>query len=343
MVLNSWISTRTQGEVSIKVSTQLSYKTFQTISGLPIRSPHDFQIVNISDLYTTRHGRYRKRVQEIVAKRLARGGITCSPQEFFPGDEEQERTIQRMADDLRSKWKQNPRGYRPSDDAIRYARPDYIRQLGGQSKSTHTYSYSGFDQLVHISSGLIRYFLDAAARMFDEQRGRLSGRPLTITPSVQDAIIRIGADELMTSEFDQMAGDAEISGRRESEAKFDDMQLRMARLRNIISALGGAFYLKLISDEAERRVFSVAMSGVPDRDVVNVLEIGVRYSYFHRSTIGNKDGTGRTELYVLTRRLAPYFKLDPSSFAGYLWVTSEAMRRAMVDPDATIRKARSRG
>ena len=33
-----------------------------------------------------------------------------------------------------------------------------------------TYSYSGFDQLVHISSGLVRYFLEPAAVMFDEQR-----------------------------------------------------------------------------------------------------------------------------------------------------------------------------
>ncbi|HEV3341844.1 MAG TPA: hypothetical protein VG125_15865, partial [Pirellulales bacterium] len=39
-VLNSWVSTRTAGDASIKISTQLRYKTFGTISGPPIQSPH---------------------------------------------------------------------------------------------------------------------------------------------------------------------------------------------------------------------------------------------------------------------------------------------------------------
>ncbi|MCY4265880.1 MAG: hypothetical protein OXE78_13660, partial [Gammaproteobacteria bacterium] len=46
LTLNSWISTRTK--VSIKVSTQLQYKTYQTPSGLPIQAPHDYQSINIA-------------------------------------------------------------------------------------------------------------------------------------------------------------------------------------------------------------------------------------------------------------------------------------------------------
>lgn len=56
--------------------------------------------------------------------------------------------------------------------------------------------------------------------------------------------------------------------------------------------------------------------------------------------IGNKDGTGRTPLYVLTRRLAPFFELDPSSFAGYLWITSQKLRDAITDPVRGVRWAR---
>ena len=54
IALNTWVSTRTQAEVSIKISTQLRYKTLGTASGLPIQSPHDFQAINIADVYTTR-------------------------------------------------------------------------------------------------------------------------------------------------------------------------------------------------------------------------------------------------------------------------------------------------
>ena len=59
--------------------------------------------------------------------------------------------------------------------------------------------------------------------------------------------------------------------------------------------------------------------------------------------IGNKDGTGRTPLYVLTPRLAPFFKLDPSSLAGYLLITSQKLRDAITDPDRVVRWARDEG
>ena len=69
----------------------------------------------------------------------------------------------------------------------------------------------------------------------------------------------------------------------------------------------------------------------------------MRYAYFHSSSIGNKDGTGRTRLYVLTRRLAPYFLLDPTSFAGYLWTTTDMLREAMAHPDKLLRRMKKDG
>ena len=344
MSLNSWISTRTQADVSIKVSTQLGYKTLRTVSGMPIQSPHDFQMINISDLYTTGRGRYRDRLEEIVAKRLKKARIDRTPSQFFPYDERQQKSIDAIADRIREKCAKESRDHRAADDVLRYARPEYIRSLGGRSKSTYTYSYSGFDQLVHISSGLVRYFLDSAARMFDEQSGLTPVRPVErVEPSVQDRITRFCADELALGEFDQIMADAGSTARMEGVDQLDDAHLKMVQLRNLIRALGGTFFLKLVSDDAERRVFSVAISGTSDPDVVSVLDLGVRYGYFHRSTIGNKEGTGRTWLYILTRRLAPHFKLDPSSFAGYLWVTNEAMRNAMSRPEAMLRRISSQG
>ncbi len=332
IALNSWISTRTQGEVSIKFSTQLQYKTFDTASGLPIQSPHDFQSINIADIYTTKHSRYLNRVEEIVKLRLRKAGIMVAPRNFFPCDQAQEDEIKKIAEKIRSEWPKKGRGHRPSDDAIRYARPEYIRSLGGVSKSRSTYSYAGFEHLVHISSGLVRYFLEPAAVMYDEQKSLNSDAPVDqINPSIQNRIVRDEANRLMLTEFDL------ILQQEETEQK------KLAYLNNLIRSLGGTFLLKLISDDAERRVFSVAISGKPDPDVIEVFELGVRYAYFHGSSIGNKDGTGRTRLYVLTRRLAPYFTLDPTSFAGYLWTTSYLLREAMINPDKLLRRLETSG
>ena len=349
MALNSWISTRTQGEVSIKISSQLRYKTRATISRLPIQSPHDFREINISDIYTTRQGRYFRRVEQIVSRRLQTAGITKTPHEFFPGDKAQEQAIQKIGEDIRRRWPRSGRGHRAEDDMLRYARPEFIRALGGPSKSLSTYSYSGFEQLVHISSGLVRFFLDPAALMYDEQQSLHPGKGVTfVEPGVQNRMCRELADRLMMSEFEAMRKEAEFDQPGEGIgdgriAGVREMHREMARLDNLIRALGGIFYLKLVSEDAERRVFSVAVSGKLDPDVGEVFELGVRQGYFHRSSIGNKDGTGRTRLYVLTRRLAPYFKLDPSSFAGYLWVGNDLLRSSMTDPEALLGRVKRDG
>ena len=332
LALNSWVSTRTQGDVSIKISTQLRYKTYQTPAGLPIQAPHDYQSINIADIYTTRRGRYLNRLEEIIKRRLITAGIGATPREFFPADANQEEAIASLAEQIKSNWPTTGRGYRASDDALRYARPEYIRSLGGRSKSRNTYSYSGFEHLVHISSGLVRYFLEPAAVMYDEQQSSRPSEPVThIPPTIQNQVVREEANRLMLTEFTRL--------RSQGEAQ----QSEMDRLYNLLTWLGGTFFLKLISSDSERRVFSVALSGNPDPEVLEIFELGVRYSYFHRSSIGNKEGTGRTRLYVLTRRLAPYFALDPTTFAGYLWTTSDILKEAMDSPSRLLRRMQKDG
>ena len=345
-VLNSWVATRMQHEVSIKISTQLRYKTFSTVSGTPIQSPHDFQEINIADIYTSQRSMYPRNLELILKKRLKKAGLSTTPREMFPEDEKQEKDIQEIAVQIKKSWPTEGRGYRAADDVTRYARPEYIKRLGGPAKSMSTYRYAGFDQLVHISSRLIRYFLEPAAQMFDEERSILPADQLVlrIEPRTQDRVIREQAEKLMFTEFDKIVRE---DPRGDSEGLIvtpqDKHQKRTEQLQNLIRALGGTFHQKLISDDAERRVFSVAISGPPDPEVMDVFELGIRYGYFHRSSIGNKDGTGRTRLFVLTRRLAPHFVLDPSSFAGYLWVTSDLLREGMANPEALLRRIKKDG
>ena len=342
-VVNSWVATRTSNEVSIKLSTQMRYKTFTTVSGGIIETPHDYSEVNIADLYTTNRGRYRDRMKEIVGKRLRLAGLDVGPEDFFPGHRVQEEAVRRIEEDIRAG--RNPvagKGHRISDDVHRYARPIYMRSLAGKKKASSKYSYAGFEQLVHISSGLIRYFLEPAALMYNEQRARSKGVVVRIDPGIQDEEIDEMANLLMTSEFDKIAADEKINDGHVTPEGFEFVE-RKRRLRNLIKVLGGTFRQKLLSEDSERRIFSVAISDEPTKDVVDVFELGVKHGYFQKSTIGNKDGTGRTALYILTRRVAPYFKLDPSGFAGYLFVTTERLREGMLRPAPLLRRVKSKG
>lgn len=334
-ILNTWVSYRTTSDISIKASTQLNYENWLTITGQTIDSPHDYSEVNISAIYTTSKGKYLERVKEIVRKRLNGARIYVDPREFFPPDEKQEEEIEKEKESIRRLFPTEGRGYRVSDDVTRYARPNYIRRLKSASKSGPSYSYAGFDQLVHISSGIIRHFLEAASLMYSNMQSRNPAGEVTfIEPGVQDDVVRQLANQYLFSEFDKL----------QTGKGSEQVPLVIARkLRNLIEAMGRTFELLLVSDASERRVFSIAFSDRPDEEITQVLRLGIRYGYFHESNIGTKDGTGRTKLYILTRRLAPHFSLDPTSFSGYKFVTTKAVHEAMIHPDRLVGRVRRKG
>jgi hypothetical protein len=335
MVLNTWVSSRTSAAVSIKISTQMEYKSFHTISGRTIDSTHDFAEVNICDIYTSYKGKYLRRVREIVEKRLnmysvrnAEGNIP-SPDELFPVYGPQEEQIEGIRNDLKARYPIEGRGFRASDDVVRYARPMYMAKLAGTRKSSSKYMYAGFEQLVHISSGVVRHFLGPAANMFSEVQATNPQAPvLCIPPSVQDEVIRADSYAFRFAELEKMRDDAATKG---------DRLEAISKLSNLIEVLGGVFRRCLLAERrSERRVFSIALYDEPDDDLRNVLMLGVRYGYFHLSSIGKKDGTGRTRLYVLNRRLAPTFNLDPNGFVGYLWFSPAALTEGMAHPNTLL-------
>lgn len=334
-LLNTWVSCRTQADVSLKISTQLNYKTYLTATGQTIDSPHDFSEINISSVYTSNKNKYYDRVSEIVSRRLKLHHIDKTPQEFFVPYEKQEQKIREIGQKLRERWNSEGRGYRASDDVVRYSRPDYIASLRGVSKSGSTYRYAGFDQLVHLSSGIVRYFLESASVMYAEVRAA-PGRTVVehIGSDVQDRVVRDQANAFLFSEFDRWSTD---------EASDEPTLDQTRKLRNLIQALGGTFHQILVSSASERRVFSVAFSQEPAQDILDVFKMGVRYGYFHESSIGNKEGTGRTRLFVLSRRLAPVFILDPTSFAGYKFAMNSTLREAMGKPKTFVGKVRRDG
>ena len=339
-VLNTWVSYRTTADLSLKISTQLSYKTYLTASGQRIESPHDYSDVFVSAIHTgPGKERYPQWVRDIVSKRLELFEIKVDPRDFFPTDEKQERAIEEIAEEYKAKWKASSGGYRPGDDAYRYGRPEFMKRLSGSSKHGSDYRYAGFEQLVHISSGIIRFFLEPASKMFSEEQKRSeSGNVLLITPMIQDKIIKEASDEILMGEFDKLLGDID---KQAIEAPANVQAMR--KLRNLIYTIGALFREILLSDRSERRVFSFAISNEPDQEVKDTLRLGIQYGFFYLSTIGTKEGMGRTKLYVLTRRLAPFFKLDPMGFTGYQFVTNEFLRSALAKPKTTQNRMKTFG
>ncbi len=342
-VLNSWVAARTTKDVCLKVSTQLRYKTYGTTNGQRVEAPHDFSLISMSSIYTSDKNYYQKFVKDIVKRRLEWLGIHSEPDAFFPRDEDQERKIKDIEETLRKRWKEGSgRGYRASDDVVRYARPEYMRSLAGSSKSTSTYNYAGLEQLIHISSGVIRHFLEPASRMYADaltkaqSRRDFLGAVQCIEPGIQNKIIRAYSSEFLNEDLEAYMAEPMYLNKND-ELKASE------QLRNLVHALGGLFKQRILSPTAaERKVFSIALATWLPQDLTPIFRRGVEVGYFHETRIGNKDGTGRSLMYVLNRRLAPEFYLDPTGFAGVIWLTEGAIREAIQSPEKFLRAAKKR-
>ena len=355
-VLNSWLASRTQPTISLKVFSQIGlYKSFLTSTGVLVESPHDYQEVNISSIYTTkvRNPDYYNKVIQILIKRLQlcgyaedveitdKAAVEKVLKEFFPTYAKQDEGIFAEEVRIREAYKERGRGFRESDDVRRYSIPNYIRKLGGKSKSKSTYRYAGLENIIHLSSGIVRYLLDSTGKMFDIASKRLSEDGTSncitaISSDIQDVVMRAKADFYL---FTELRKSEKLTDEDQVISTTDNPKSTTDKLANLINAMGKTFQEILLSGNdddplsgrAERKVFSIALSN-PEQtslELKQVFKLGVRLGFLHESYIGNKEGNGRTYLYILNRCFAPIFTLDPTGFQGYLFMTNEDLTLAI--------------
>lgn len=355
-VLNTIIASRTSNVVSIKVSAEESYSTYYTSTGNKIQTPHDYEEIRVYTKYTSSKNAYFKQIERIVKKRLELAGHPNSDvYTLFPTDTEQEAKINEIkAQYINNSQRGLGRGANVNDDAYRYSIPDFIREtteiegefireidcipareefisgLAGYGKSSSTYSYSGFDQLVHLSSGIFRNFLTPASKMYSRYKSEkgISGFVTEIPPNIQNDIVRDHAYFLLFGEIEQIKKADEPE-----HIKPNDLDIQ--KLLNLLHGLGGLFRLILLTPTySERRVFSFALTNSPNDEVDRIIRLGIELGYLHKTYIGTKDSRigGKTELYILNRALAPIWTLDPTGFAGYKFVKTEMLQGFIDNP-----------
>jgi len=312
-ILNSWVSFRSTSVVCFKITTQLNYKTYWTAnSHNKIDSPHDYHEINLSEVYTSNmKDRYRDNLKAMVEKRLKHiAGLDISAEEFFPANEKQEREFNKLKKKL-----EDENGY---DYAYRNARLDYMMNLTNK----YSYSYAGFNQLVHLSSGIIRNFVDLSFKMYDKATRESSDGIIKAIPvKIQDQEI-ISYSDWIFEQLDKSIDDKELNPLHVS---------KYTKLKTLIKSIGKTFRLYLKSDSSERRKFSFYFDGDVDEELKEVLKLAVSEGLLHYSKQGSKTGLGRSHKYVLNRILSPVFGLDPFSFTGYLYLTPRKLELAVKD------------
>lgn len=332
-IINGWVSFRTTDDVCLKISTQQKYRTWRTSQGVLIESSHDFSEIDISAVYTSKNfSHYFDRVESVVRRRLEISGFkNTSPVDFFPENLKQKAALEEVKTRIASEWDAGERcSSRRSDDVNRYFMSEYVKGLASKKK-TNTLSYAGFKSMVNVSSGMIRFFLEPAARMYADLEATSSGEKFEYIPAdVQDAILYKWSEEYVLEEFNKLRND------ETSQDSLGDNKVE--KLKKLINSLGELFQSKLLSTGSERRYISFMLTDSVTRDVQGVLDLAVEWGYLSQKTIAKKEGVGRNTQYTLNRRLAPHFKLDPSGYAAHMSITPEMIRLAMEDTKAFVRE-----
>ena len=337
-VLNSWVSSRVAKLVCFKVTTQLAYKTYRTMDGRVIESPHDFSEINIGSVYTSNKDNFSKRIQAIVTKRLENSKIKNLPSEFFPTDKKQDNRRQAIWDDL-LQGKLEPhvalRGKGPSrrrDFAQRYAIPALMRELS-ESKSSHTYSYAGLQSLTDLSSGVVRWFLEPASQMYQAIQSSQNHAPESIPTSIQDTQIS-GWSREFREKLNSDPGTSSAEGPKASLQTIGHSKENYEKLGNLLDGIGYYCRERLLDPSAsEQRIFSFVLSDDPDCDLSEILHLGVRLGYLQKADLASKNALGgRRPRYILSRRLGPHYRLDVSGYAAHLSVKCEDLSLALRNP-----------
>lgn len=305
MILNTWIYMRTSNIISIKISTQMNYRTWKTINGRLISHPHDYKEYNILNNYTSSKTDYRQKIKDIIDKRLEVFGYDgFDAYGMFPVDAKQKDAIERIKEKIEAETNY--------DTAYRISSSEYYKSL----KNKYTYIYSGLDVLIDISSGVIREFLNFAFDMYVEQKKQGS---LPIKPNVQNKIIReysmnYYSKYLSTDHFEEYSIGSDLS-----------------KVYNIMNFFGLVFEEKFNSNDSERRVFSMMIDHDFNDELAKVFKLGIELGFFTKRFVGSKSGYGKTTMYSLNRVLAPYFKLDPSGISTFLSVKKSIVEIAVFD------------
>jgi hypothetical protein len=350
-VINSWVSTRSTHAICLKITTQLGYATLRTIDNRIIESPHDFTDVNLSSIYTSEYNTYSNRIAEIVKRRLELANIDRTVDEFFPRDEAQAKRLAEIQREIEGEHKKRVAeqetqigASRSRDEVGRYAVPRLMRELAGASRSSHTYSYAGFRSVVDLSSGVIRWFLEPASRMYDLTISKYGENVDHIPVSIQDGVLIDWATEfiqkLSAAKIDALPDELDGANEDASLHAIGHESELYERLRNVLDGLGLLFRHRLLDDKAsEQRAFSIVLRDKPSSELRDVLELGVRLGYFQKADNAAKETVGiRLPRYVLARRLGPHYRLDVSGYAAHLSVMAGDLEIAMRQPYEFVRR-----
>lgn len=334
--LNTLMGFRSQKYACVKVASQrMGFRVGISLDGLTDET-HDYTSLDLDGLYTNNREAYYKRIMRIANDRLRRSGLEgVDITEYLPENPGELAALERAREIAARRWAAMPEDTRPNDIdnyIKKYAPAIVFQELSPKSGRT----YAGFENIVHLSSGIVRSFLDCCSRMYTRYMERYPGQePRQIPVSIQGEVIRGYSDEMIQAQLVERLRSLPVhSAERELHRK----------LQCLLQGMGALYRHRLMDRRSrEPRIISVSLKDDPSPGLAEVLDLAVKEAFLQEKWYRSKRGNRNLKCYVLNRRLCPHFNLDLTGFQGRFEISSEDMAVALDDSAAFVRRVAGRG
>lgn len=323
--VNSWIAYRDHSMFSIKVATADVYKhSLETEFGSSIIDGHDFMSIPMEKSLQNPTSPFYKLAKKIIERRLSLLKIDAPAEMFFPPNPSLQADLDKyellVKEEITS---ENPNlsAKQINDRVYKKRRVEYFR---GRADKANKPPYSGFDILVHSSTGVIRNLLTPCYEMYDQAYSENKGVLTSIPPKIQENVLMDLSEKLWTN----------LRTRRISDQLTDCTEEQATRIYNFFEHLGDLFTLRLKSHRSEPRVLTFTISGNTEEFagiIEPVFNIARKALLLYERSGPAKDSGRRETYYVPNRMLWIARGLDPVGQHGRVSIPAKDIIAAFND------------
>jgi hypothetical protein len=317
-MINTWLGQREFSNVCFKIACEpFKYKAFDSLADgrRIIQRTHDYNEI-ILDLDIFIDHKSRERIYRGIAnKRLEQVAVTdevdvITIDKLFPEDVKQKNKFEEIKTTLYSEV---------DSGKITLSQRDISRLVWPKIHEKGFRVYSGFSDIVHLSFGNVRRFLEICQRIVsDSQVTSLK----SISSKQQNKTIKNLSKQRFTFQYGVP----------------DDIDLK---LQSLITNLLSFFKYRLIecTDSAERTfdAFVVKNYSALSDDAQKVIRRGLEQSWFRRVYYTRRESHIRQEVFILNKMLFPDYNLNISEVGGRFELTNETFENCIKRDDYLIR------
>lgn len=338
-IINNWIANRDHDLLTVKISaTKNDYVCFSTTNDFSIDPVHDYSETDL-DVIRPPKEKYKKRIADIITKRFETFGLEpISPYALYPDDIMQETLKEECRRILEERYNSIKPTVSLSVYQSRHLMPLVFQKL---NETGRNYSYSGFENLVNLSSGIVRNFIMMSAEMWDLTTAEKGNEVVTSIPAtIQTAVAKRQAESFLDN-LSIIYRDNIYSNRFQKSTRIDFSIVN--KLRVLLQSLGEYYRKRLLApDLSEQIIFSFSISD-PSKlsdELRVILDLATSYSYLQQSTVTGKNSGIREELYILNRKLSPYYRIYTGALKGRVFFSASDLQLAITSVGEFLKRTK---